>query len=503
VQRLYGKYNPEKLAEVGALAAKYGEDKLLDMVRRKYRDQEVASQAAVGGPSARMQEVRRLYGKYNPEKLMEVDTLAAKYGEDRLLGMVQKKYREQEGSESGGSIPPTTSDEDISARSGSSSPTSLLQNVLLSQTVLTLSEGAEVRDVRSAEVPALKAAGRPLPLELSMAGSSSIVANPQPINAEAAAAIGRLDADQKTTPVLKAAEEAAMVPVEIETARTRQLEVAASIVTGDQATARSEVVNVIITQPGRVGVHFEKEVEPNGPRISKIESGGVAATHHGAEIAVGMQLLAVGRTEGQMESTADRPLLAIMKMIQAVGRPCALRFSPPRAPPTPTVISVAMTKPGPLGLKLVNKAERAVLHTCNPGSQAAQHTELHPGLQLQTIGSQNLAATSFDETMALLKASGRPVTLTFRKVAADDTSLSAQAAGAAAKEWLAARYDPATAVGVIAALQRAEYAEDVWLKELQAMASDGTLNVLLASVEKDAASAATNGSEPPGAVKRP
>ena len=37
-------------------------------------------------------EVEALYGKHNPEKLAEVDTLLAKYGELKLLSMVRRKY---------------------------------------------------------------------------------------------------------------------------------------------------------------------------------------------------------------------------------------------------------------------------------------------------------------------------------------------------------------------------------------------------------------------------
>jgi hypothetical protein len=90
VQRLYGKYNPEKLADVPGLVEKYGEDKLLAMVKKKYKEQEEAA------PSPKEAQVRRLYGKYNPEKLADVPTLLAKYGEDQLQAMVKKKYREQE-----------------------------------------------------------------------------------------------------------------------------------------------------------------------------------------------------------------------------------------------------------------------------------------------------------------------------------------------------------------------------------------------------------------------
>jgi hypothetical protein len=77
---LYRKHNPEKLPEVDGLVAKYGEAKLLSMVREKYL-------------SAKRLEIDALYGKHNPEKLLEVDGLVVKYGEDKLHSMVRKKYR--------------------------------------------------------------------------------------------------------------------------------------------------------------------------------------------------------------------------------------------------------------------------------------------------------------------------------------------------------------------------------------------------------------------------
>ena len=47
-------------------------------------------------PSQARLEIESLYGKYNPEKLGDVGQLISKYGEDSLLRMVRKKYREQE-----------------------------------------------------------------------------------------------------------------------------------------------------------------------------------------------------------------------------------------------------------------------------------------------------------------------------------------------------------------------------------------------------------------------
>ena len=45
-------------------------------------------------PSASLAEISRLYRQFNPEKLVDVPTLVEKYGEDKLLGMVQNKYKE-------------------------------------------------------------------------------------------------------------------------------------------------------------------------------------------------------------------------------------------------------------------------------------------------------------------------------------------------------------------------------------------------------------------------
>jgi hypothetical protein len=49
-----------------------------------------APPAAVSkGGSATQQEIEALYGKYNPEKLADVPALLVKYGEDRLISMVR------------------------------------------------------------------------------------------------------------------------------------------------------------------------------------------------------------------------------------------------------------------------------------------------------------------------------------------------------------------------------------------------------------------------------
>lgn len=105
IETLYTRHNPAKLVEVDTLLEKYGERKLLNMVRKKYvvgmSAAPLPSTSAVGGDggvgggsdmSELRMEIERLYSVHNPAKLTEVDTLIQKYGETRLVAMIRKKY---------------------------------------------------------------------------------------------------------------------------------------------------------------------------------------------------------------------------------------------------------------------------------------------------------------------------------------------------------------------------------------------------------------------------
>ena len=73
VEALYTTYNPEKLADVDKLLAKYGADKLLAMVRKKYA----------------RREVEALYGKHNPEKLVKISEFM------NAMSLAAKRQREE------------------------------------------------------------------------------------------------------------------------------------------------------------------------------------------------------------------------------------------------------------------------------------------------------------------------------------------------------------------------------------------------------------------------
>jgi hypothetical protein len=130
IESIYLEHNPAKLEEVPSLIDKYGEVKLLTMVRKKYKQQRLSDRtlqeqeerelAALATPMARpstqievqvrqledertvsqtplsprreREEIEALYAAHEPPKLEQVDTLLAKYGARKLLMMVRKKY---------------------------------------------------------------------------------------------------------------------------------------------------------------------------------------------------------------------------------------------------------------------------------------------------------------------------------------------------------------------------------------------------------------------------
>jgi succinyl-CoA synthetase alpha subunit len=89
------------------------------------------------------------------------------------------------------------------------------------------------------------------------------------------------------------------------------------------------------------------------------------------------------------------------------------------------VTTVIFTEPGALGLKFTpNKLTGGVeVLQVNPGTQAERHTQLHPGLVLQTIGEVSAAGKPYDQVIATIKAGGRPLSMTF----SSDTSAPAAA----------------------------------------------------------------------------
>jgi len=91
---------------------------------------------------------------------------------------------------------------------------------------------------------------------------------------------------------------------------------------------------------------------------------------------------------------------------EAVGDSLSARTS---SPP----ISVTFTEPGSLGIRLVPHGSNCVIKEIIGGTQAARCPQLVPNLVLTNVSGQPCAGLSYEQTLALLKAAARPVSLLF------------------------------------------------------------------------------------------
>jgi hypothetical protein len=78
-------------------------------------------------------------------------------------------------------------------------------------------------------------------------------------------------------------------------------------------------------------------------------------------------------------------------------------------------VSVTFTEAGSLGLKFAaNKRTGEVeLLQVNPGTQAARHPQLAAGLIVQSVAGASVAGKGYRQVLGMIKAGGRPVSMTF------------------------------------------------------------------------------------------
>eukprot|EP01062_Namystynia_karyoxenos_P028524 TRINITY_DN215_c0_g2_i1.p1 TRINITY_DN215_c0_g2~~TRINITY_DN215_c0_g2_i1.p1 ORF type:complete len:821 (+),score=279.39 TRINITY_DN215_c0_g2_i1:145-2463(+) len=98
IKRMYEKYEPGKVGQVGALLQKYAgkEQALMDALVKKYGAEPAGGGGAGEAPVAMdwPSRVKRMYEKYEPAKVGQVDALMAKYKgkEQALMDALVKKY---------------------------------------------------------------------------------------------------------------------------------------------------------------------------------------------------------------------------------------------------------------------------------------------------------------------------------------------------------------------------------------------------------------------------
>eukprot|EP01046_Picozoa_sp_COSAG06_P013585 COSAG06_NODE_825_length_12067_cov_4.396975_9_plen_1674_part_00 len=78
-------------------------------------------------------------------------------------------------------------------------------------------------------------------------------------------------------------------------------------------------------------------------------------------------------------------------------------------------VAVTFTEAGTLGLKLTpNKQTGKIeLLQVNPGTQAERHSQLSAGLILQSVAGASVAGKGYQEVLGMIKAGGRPLSMTF------------------------------------------------------------------------------------------
>jgi hypothetical protein len=97
-------------------------------------------------------------------------------------------------------------------------------------------------------------------------------------------------------------------------------------------------------------------------------------------------------------------------------------------------IAVTFVEDGSLGLKFVGNphANAVQIRAVNPGTQAESHAVLRPGLVLKSVGGTTVQGMSYQDTISVIKAQGRPVTCLFGPVQPLPEAMGVSPAAAAA-----------------------------------------------------------------------
>jgi hypothetical protein len=109
------------------------------------------------------------------------------------------------------------------------------------------------------------------------------------------------------------------------------------------------------------------------------------------------------------------PYEEVLALIKRSGRPLQVSFLR-CAEPAP--VSATFSQSGSLGLRLVPdkstpQRPKMVLAGINPGTQAEQHPQLRVGLVVTAVAGVSVADSVYEEVLGLIKAGGRPLTITF------------------------------------------------------------------------------------------
>lgn len=162
-------------------------------------------------------------------------------------------------------------------------------------------------------------------------------------------------------------------------------------------------VQVTFVEQGSLGLKFSPDRRAGSVVLLAVNPGSQAERH--TQLQAGLVLHSVDGS-----GVAGWTYEQVLEKIKKSRRPLTLTFSPGS-----DAISVTFSKPGTLGLKFTpDKRTGAVqLLQVNPGTQAEDHSQLQPGLILQSVGGASVSGKSYQDVLGMLKAGGRPLTLSF------------------------------------------------------------------------------------------
>eukprot|EP01052_Picozoa_sp_SAG31_P001545 SAG31_NODE_52_length_30366_cov_34.368586_6_plen_2235_part_00 len=151
-------------------------------------------------------------------------------------------------------------------------------------------------------------------------------------------------------------------------------------------------------------------------------------------------------------------------------------------------LEITYREPGPLGivwearLDSSTLAKHAFVKRVKPGSPSAGVTPLKPGLQLHAISNITVASRSYEQIVAELRESKRPLTISLmRPSAAKIATMQRQAGISAVKSWLQRKGLPPTVAHQLEfAFERLGVQPNSWIDDLEAM-TEPELNIFMAA----------------------
>jgi hypothetical protein len=462
IERLYARHNPAKLGpELENLIAKYGERRLLAMARKKYGVVTTGAGDDMCTRSERRLEIERLYAQHNPEKLAQVGELAAKYGEKKLLAMVRKKYAGRGMGGSGRIVVQFTAAGPLGIRwVQDHSHVRILDVKEGSQAASTpdVREGLSLAAVEGAEVVGyplryctelIRAAGRPLKLTLLAAAAAepaqapSAAVEPPPKPPKASPGTGPAPSSV-AAPAPAAATAAAAAP---RSRRRSAAKVGRKLLGGFGRSHKSQPVAPPPSQPGGADGGTFSPTPAVAAVLIEEEAGGFDVREACYPTA---GPLGISWTQRARDGAAVRPA----HFCACIGSPC-LRQCVHGAPiGCAWVAPIAGTRPtdcardrfrlgcdprsGPvLAETLRPKPPRQVVHLVKPGSYTAvHHSWVGFGLVLRSVNGRAPRAASreqqFQAALQMIRGGARPLRIELELPSADQPASGATRSGTAA-----------------------------------------------------------------------